>query len=71
MIAIRQKQRQNIRKEGIRNGTAKREKDRNQNFKETITIKLVAAVVGSAVIAVSVLLAVVYDKMSKTLLEKK
>lgn len=35
-----------------------------------ITIKLVAAVVGSAVIAVSVLLAVVYDKMSKTLLEK-
>ncbi len=35
MIAIRQKQRQNIRKEGIRNGTAKREKDRNQNFKET------------------------------------
>lgn len=36
-----------------------------------ITIKLVAAVVGSAVIAVSVLLAVVYDKMSKTLLEKK
>ena len=35
-----------------------------------ITVKLVAAVVVSAVIAVSALLAVVYDRMSQTLLEK-
>ena len=35
-----------------------------------ITVKLVAAVIGSVVIAVSVLLSVVYDRMSQTLLEK-
>ncbi len=35
-----------------------------------ITVKLVAAIVGSVVIAVSALLAVVYDQMSQTLLEK-
>lgn len=35
-----------------------------------ITIKLVAAVVASAIIAVSAFLAVVYDRMSQTLLEK-
>lgn len=35
-----------------------------------ITVKLVAAVVASVIIAVSALLAVVYDRMSQTLLEK-
>ncbi len=35
-----------------------------------ITVKLVAAVVGSVIIAGAVLLAVVYDRMSQTLLEK-
>ncbi len=35
-----------------------------------VTVKLVAAIVASAVIAMSVLLAVVYDRMSQTLLEK-
>ncbi len=35
-----------------------------------ITVKLVAAIIVSVIIAVSVLLAVVYDTMSKTLLEK-
>lgn len=35
-----------------------------------ITVKLVAAIIVSVIIAVSVLLAVVYDSMSRTLLEK-
>ncbi len=35
-----------------------------------ITVKLVAAIVASVIIAVSALLAVVYDSMSRTLLEK-
>lgn len=35
-----------------------------------ITVKLVAAIIVSVIIAVSILLAVVYDSMSKTLLEK-
>ncbi len=35
-----------------------------------ITVKLVAAIIVSVIIAVSVLLSVVYDSMSKTLLEK-